>query len=178
MPARGRIGEVDRDLAVLHPSRGAGVLSLHAGTGCPLLKIASFVNDQHPLQVTQVLGHIAAHVITDAVGVPAGPRQRCCIPAGLASPACSAILQQFTRGSPASSPTTNARARRRGSTLWTRAPTRSISSSRIPSHRPGSTLWPAATARLSCVVTNHAHQAVAVPRSSLRAGDNDLLLEY
>lgn len=43
-------------------------------------------------------------------------------------------------------------------------PARSISSSKIPSHRPGFTLWPAVTARLSCVVTNHDHQAVAVQR--------------
>jgi hypothetical protein len=38
-------------------------------------------------------------------------------PSGVASPAYSAIVQQFLRGKPASKPSTNPRARRRGSTL-------------------------------------------------------------
>jgi hypothetical protein len=33
-------------------------------------------NDQHPVRLTQVLGHIAAHIIADAIGVPARPRQQ------------------------------------------------------------------------------------------------------
>src|SRR6266498_5044185 len=72
------------------------------------------------------------------------------------------MLQQFARGRPASRPSTNARARRRGSTLRKRAPIRSISSSSMPSQRPGSTLWPAATARSSRFVTNRDDQTVAV----------------
>lgn len=60
---------------------------------------------------------------------------------------------ELNRGS-ASRPSTNARARRRGSTRRNRAPARVISSSNIPSQRPGPTLWPAATARSSRVVTN------------------------
>jgi hypothetical protein len=61
---------------------------------------------------------------------PAGRRMRnsrCCIPSGVASLACSAIVQQFLRGSSAGMPSTNARARRRGSTRRNREPTRSIS---------------------------------------------------
>jgi len=88
---------------------------------------------------------------------------RCCIPSGVRSPACSAIVQQFLRGSSASSPHTNALARRRVSTLRKRAPIRVISSSKPTSHRPGSTLSPAATARSACVVTNHDDQPVAAP---------------
>jgi hypothetical protein len=93
---------------------------------------------------------------------------RCCIPPGLSSPACSAMVQQFLRGSPAIKPRMNARARRRGSTLPNRPPIRSTSSSRMPSHRPGSTLWPAATARSSRVCTNRDHQTVAVPRPAVQ----------
>src|SRR4029450_6874749 len=37
------------------------------------------------------------------------------MPSGVASPACSAIVQQFLRGRSASSPSTNPLARRRGS---------------------------------------------------------------
>jgi hypothetical protein len=48
------------------------------------------------------------------------------MPAGLASPARSAMLQQFAPGRAASKPTTNARARRHDATLRKRAPTRSI----------------------------------------------------
>jgi hypothetical protein len=42
----------------------------------PLLKITSFVNDQHRVRVTQMLHHVATHVIADAIRVPAGPRQK------------------------------------------------------------------------------------------------------
>src|SRR6266516_2853564 len=72
------------------------------------------------------------------------------------------MVQQFLDGRSDSRPSTNARARRRGSTLRKRAPTRLISSSNMPSHRPGSTLCPAATARSSRVVTNRDDHAVAV----------------
>ena len=61
--------------------------------------------------------------------------------------------QQFFRGRSASNPSTNARARRRGSTRLNCPATRPISSSNNPAHRPGSTLWPAATARSSRVHT-------------------------
>ena len=74
---------------------------------------------------------------------------------GVRSPACSAIVQQFLRGSSASRPGANARARRRGSApRLNRAPARVISSSNVPSQRPGSTLGPAAARRSSRVVTN------------------------
>ena len=92
--------------------------------------------------------------------------RRCCIPSGDGSPACSAMVHQFLRGSSASSPRTNARALRRGSTLQKRPPTRTISSSSIPGHRSGSTLWPAASRRSSPVVTNRDDQTVAAPVSS------------
>jgi hypothetical protein len=65
--------------------------------------------------------------------------------------------------SSASSPSTNARARRRGSTRPNRAPARVISSSSTPTQRPESTLRPAATRRSIPVVTNRDDQTVAAP---------------
>ena len=100
------------------------------------------------------------------VAHPAWRASRCCIPSGDGSPACSAMVQQFLRGSSASRPSTNARARRRGSTRRNRLPVRVSSSSSTPSHRPGSTLGPAATRRSSRVVTNRDDQTVAAPVSS------------
>src|SRR5215218_432418 len=80
--------------------------------------------------------------------------KRCCIPSGVASPACSAIVQQFLRGRSASRPRTNALARRRRSTRANRPATRPSTSSNCSCQRAGSTsrLWPAATVR-SLVVT-------------------------
>ncbi|MFB7338361.1 hypothetical protein ACFC00_43285 [Streptomyces adustus] len=69
---------------------------------------------------------------------------RCCIPAGLLSPAGSAIVQQFFRGNSASRPITNARALRRGSTRANRPATFAIRLSNTGCHRAGSTLWPTA----------------------------------
>src|SRR6516164_4755773 len=73
------------------------------------------------------------------------------------------MVQQFLRGSSASRPSTNARARRRGSTRRNRLPVRVSSSSSTPSHRPGPTLGPAATRRSSRVITNREDQTVAAP---------------
>jgi hypothetical protein len=79
---------------------------------------------------------------TAAPGCP-----RSCIPSGLGSPACSAIVQQFLRGRSEGSPRTNALARHRRSARPNRPATRPSSSSSSPCQRAGSTstLWPAAT---------------------------------
>jgi hypothetical protein len=69
----------------------------------------------------------------------------------------------------------HARARRRDSTLRKRAATRRIGSPKMPSHRPESKRWPAATARLSCFLTNHDHQTRPSYVQPLQARDNDLL---
>jgi hypothetical protein len=67
------------------------------------------------------------------------------MPSGVAWPACSAIVQQFFLGRSASSPSTNARACRRGSTRANRPATRPSSSSSPACQLAGVTLWPAAT---------------------------------
>ena len=41
-----------------------------------LLHIPGLIHHQHPARVTQILRHITADVIPDAVSVPAGPRQQ------------------------------------------------------------------------------------------------------
>src|SRR5215470_4155554 len=164
MPSRRGIRQEHRHLAVLHPPGGAGVLALHAGTGTALLDVTSVIDHQHRAPISQVLHHIAAHVVTDCPGVPPGRGQQMLHTVRGDAPACSAIVQQFLRRSPDSNPSTNARARRRGSTRANRPATRPINSSNCSRHRAGSTLSPAATAGMSCVVTNHDHQAVAVPR--------------
>ena len=53
---------------------GAGILALHAGTGGPLLDVASLINHEHGIRAAQVLDDIAAHVIADRIGVPPGRR--------------------------------------------------------------------------------------------------------
>src|SRR5262245_232337 len=113
------------------------LLALHAGTGGPLLQIAGLIDHQHCIRAPQMLYHVAADVVIDCVGVPPSTRQQVLHPIGVASPACSAIVQQFLRRSPDSNPSTNARARRRDSTRENRPATRPTSSSNCPSHRLG-----------------------------------------
>jgi hypothetical protein len=85
-----------------------------------------------------VLDHIGTQVISHASFVPHRPGQQVLDPIGLGSPACSAILQQFLRGRSASSPSTNALARRRGSTRPNRAATRPSNPSRPTRQQAGS----------------------------------------
>jgi hypothetical protein len=53
VPAAGGVGEIDRDLGVLDPAHGAGVLALHSDGVFALLQIAGLVHDQHRLRLTQ-----------------------------------------------------------------------------------------------------------------------------
>ena len=85
-PPRRGISEVDRDLGVLDPARGARVLPLHPCCGGALLHVAGLVHHQHPVRAAQMLGHIAAQVIADAISVPRGPRQQVLHPAGRGIP--------------------------------------------------------------------------------------------
>jgi hypothetical protein len=61
------------------------------------------VDHQHRLGVGQVFDQVVTHGIADGVLVPDRPANRCCIPSGVAWPACSAIVQQFFLGRSASS---------------------------------------------------------------------------
>src|ERR1700733_8643907 len=70
-----RVEKENRDLAVLHPTGGPGILALHAGSGPALLDVAGFVDHQDRIRAAQVLDHITAHVIADRIAP--GQPQRC-----------------------------------------------------------------------------------------------------
>ncbi|QUQ63912.1 hypothetical protein JJ691_16290 [Kutzneria sp. CA-103260] len=70
------VGQVDRDLAVLDPPRGAGVLPLHPDRVAALLQVARLVKDRHPVGITEVFHDVVPQVIPDSLGVPAGPAQQ------------------------------------------------------------------------------------------------------
>jgi len=74
VPRRRGVTEEHRDLAVVHPPRGARILALHAGTGSALFKVCCLVDHQDRTRAAQVLDDIAAQVITDRIGVPPGRR--------------------------------------------------------------------------------------------------------
>jgi hypothetical protein len=141
------VHQLDRDLGVLDPPGGAAVLALHAHGGGALLEVAGLVHHQHCPRIAQVPHEVGADVVADRVVIPDRRLSRCCTPSGLASPACSAIVQQFFLGGSANRPWTNALACRRRSTRANRPATRPINSSNSSSQRAGSTstLSPAAT---------------------------------
>jgi hypothetical protein len=66
----GGVGQEHRDLGVLDAPGGAGVVALHTDTVRSLLEVTGVVEDQHRPGVTQLVDHIAAHIIADGVGVP------------------------------------------------------------------------------------------------------------
>ena len=76
VPARGSIAKVDRDLGVLDPARGAGVLPLHPRRGGAFLHVPRLIHHQHRAGITQLLHDVTAHVVADPVGVPPGPGQQ------------------------------------------------------------------------------------------------------
>ncbi len=80
-----------------------------------LIHIAGLVDDQHRGIVVKALDDVFPHVITHGVSVPTARDSRCCMPCGLLSPTHSEMVQHFLRGRSDSSPSTNRRARRRGS---------------------------------------------------------------
>jgi hypothetical protein len=64
------IGEVDRDLRVLHPPGGPGVLPLHTDGVHTLLQVTGVVQDEDPTRVAKRIDHVPPHVVTHLVGVP------------------------------------------------------------------------------------------------------------
>ena len=69
------IGQEHADLAVLDPSRRAGILPLHADRLAALLDEAGLVQDQHAAGITQMLDHIGPQIVAHRVGIPAHPAQ-------------------------------------------------------------------------------------------------------
>jgi hypothetical protein len=104
VPGAGGIGQVHRDLRVLDPARGVGVLALHGHRGGPLLQVARLVHHQDRVRIAQVPGHVAAQVVADRVGVPGGAGQQVLQPAGRRVPGmlgnCPAVLARQVRHQP------------------------------------------------------------------------------
>jgi hypothetical protein len=73
VPAAGGVREIDRDLRVLDPARGAGVLALHPDGVFAHLQIAGLVHDQHRVRFAQVIGDEPAQIRGHAVGIPDRP---------------------------------------------------------------------------------------------------------
>ena len=76
MPARAGVGQVDRDLGVLDPPGGAGVLALDPDRARALLQVAGLVDHQHRVAVSEAGGDVVAQVIADPVGVPRGSAEQ------------------------------------------------------------------------------------------------------
>jgi len=76
MPVSAGVGQEHSDLAVLHPPRGTGVLTLHPGRAHPLLQETGVAQDQHCFRVAEMLDHVAAYVVADPVDVPVGDAQQ------------------------------------------------------------------------------------------------------
>ena len=76
MPAAAGVHQVDRDLGVLDPPGGAGVLALDPDRCGALLEVAGLVHHQHRLRIAQVLDHVVAEVIAHLVLVPHRPGQQ------------------------------------------------------------------------------------------------------
>ena len=72
----------------------------------PFFREPGLVDHQHPGRVAEVLDHVVPHVVADRVGVPVRLVSSRCIPSGIASPACSANVQEFFFSSGANSPRT------------------------------------------------------------------------
>jgi hypothetical protein len=70
VPSLPRIGQIHCDLGVLHPTRGTGVLALHPDRRGALLDIPGFINHQHRVRITQVLGDVVTQIIAHSIGIP------------------------------------------------------------------------------------------------------------
>jgi hypothetical protein len=86
VPGRGGVGQVDRDLAVLDPSGGAGVLTLHSNGAGALLHVTGLIDHQDRVRVPEVLGDVSAQIIPHAVSVPDCLRQQPLHPARIGVP--------------------------------------------------------------------------------------------
>jgi hypothetical protein len=92
-----------------------------------------------------MLDHVSAQVIAHAVVVPYRPGQQVLHPIRGGIPGVLGERPAVLAWQVRQQPSTNARARRRGSTRPNRAATRPSNASSSPCQRAGSTLWPAAT---------------------------------
>ena len=78
----GDVGRKDPDLAVGDLASRARVLAPDPAGRAPLLQEPGFINHQHGVLVGQVFNHIAAHDVTQGIGVPAPAAQDRLLPPG------------------------------------------------------------------------------------------------
>lgn len=76
VPAAAGVDQVDGDLGVLDPARGAGVLPLDSNGVGAFLHVAGLVDHQHRLVVVQMLHHVVTHLVADLVGIPIRPPEQ------------------------------------------------------------------------------------------------------
>jgi hypothetical protein len=73
VPAASGVGEEHRDLSVLDPPRGAGVLALHPDRVHTFLQITGLINHEHRVRVGECVRHVIAQIVADSIGVPLRP---------------------------------------------------------------------------------------------------------
>jgi len=76
VPARCCVGEIDRDLGSLDPSRSAGVPTLHPDRLRALLEITGLIDHQHRITVAEVGADEVPQVIAHPVGVQHRPGEQ------------------------------------------------------------------------------------------------------
>jgi hypothetical protein len=64
------VGKEHRNLRVLDPTGRAGVLALHPDRREALLQVPGVVENQDTVGVAELVGYVAAQVVSDLVGVP------------------------------------------------------------------------------------------------------------
>lgn len=176
VPAQSRVEEVDSDLRVVDPPGGAGVLALDADGVRALLHVPGLVDHQHCTLVVQMLQVVLAHSSRTASASHRARPSRCCMPSGVASPAHSAMFQQFLRGRSDSSPSIRSRTRRRGSPRGNRSAIRLFRPSNAPASGQWPTPRPAAIAR-SLVFTHRLSAVAAAFPQPTHEQDQGLWLE-
>jgi hypothetical protein len=70
VPGPSGVGQIHRNLGILDPTRGPGVLALRSDRGGALLDIAGLINHQHRARITEVFYDVVAQVIANPIGVP------------------------------------------------------------------------------------------------------------
>jgi hypothetical protein len=104
MADRGNQGEKDADLAIAHIIGEAVVLFADASGMFAALEKTGLIESSNDLAGSQRLQSQATDLIAHAIGVPVRLREQGCMPYGLASRACSASCQPFSRSTPLKTP--------------------------------------------------------------------------
>src|SRR5690606_11976147 len=135
------------------PAGAADVLAFDPDGSGALLLLPGLVQDRDRVAVVQPLADQRPDRAIAPMVSHLAAFSRCCILPGVASPACSAMLQQFLRGRSLINARTYLRAWTRGSHLRKHPAIKPINSSRWLRTAPTSTVAAAAAHDSSCVTT-------------------------